>query len=61
LLKLRLEKQFRALEAGRQPSNYVNPLVLTEREREQLRDAFKGVNLLLHILEDTFQLKMIRM
>ncbi len=61
LLKLRLEKQFRALESGRQPGNHVNPLVLTEREREQLRDAFKGVNLLLHILEDTFQLQMIRM
>ena len=61
LLKLRLQKQFRALESGRKPSNNVDPLVLTEREREQLREAFKGVNLLLHILEDTFQLKMIRM
>lgn len=61
LLKLRLQKQFRALEAGKKPSNNVDPLVLTEREREQLREAFKGVNLLLHILEDTFQLKMIRM
>lgn len=60
LLKLRLQKQFRALEAGKQPSNRVDPLVLTEREREQLRDAFKGVNLLLHILKDTFQLDMIR-
>lgn len=59
LLKLRLQKQFRALEAGKQPSNHVDPLVLTEREREQLRAAFNGVNLLLHILEDMFQLKMI--
>jgi len=60
LLKLRLQKQFRALEAGRQPSNQVDPLVLTEREREQLRAAFKGVNLLLHILKDTFQLDLMR-
>jgi CBS domain-containing protein len=60
LLKLRLQKQFRALEAGRQPTNQVDPLVLTEREREQLRAAFKGVNLLLHILKDTFQLDMMR-
>jgi CBS domain-containing protein len=60
LLKLRLEKQFRALEAGRQPGNHVDPLVLTDRERDLLREAFKGVNLLLHILEDTFQLQMIR-
>jgi CBS domain-containing protein len=59
LLKLRLQKQFRALEAGKQPNNRVDPLVLTEREREQLRAAFNGVNLLLHILEDTFQLGMI--
>jgi CBS domain-containing protein len=61
LLKLRLQKQFRAMESGRQPTNYVDPLVLNEREREQLRDAFKGVNLLLHLLKDTFQLDMIRM
>lgn len=60
LLKLRLQKQFRALEAGKQPSNRVDPLVLSEREREQLRAAFKGVNLLLHILKDTFQLDMMR-
>jgi CBS domain-containing protein len=61
LLKLRLQKQFRALESGRQPSNHVDPLVLPDRERDLLREAFKGVNLLLHIMEDTFQLKMIRM
>ena len=59
LLKLRLEKQFRALESGKMPSNYVDPSLLSERQREQLREAFKGVNLLLHILEETFQLKMI--
>lgn len=60
LLKLRLQRQFRALESGRKPTNHIDPLVMTDRERELLRDAFKGVNLLLHILEDTFQLKMIR-
>ena len=60
LLKLRLQRQFRALESGRKPTNYIDPLVMTDRERELLRNAFKGVNLLLHILEETFQLKMIR-
>lgn len=60
LLKLRLQRQFRALESGRKPTNYIDPLVMTDREKEQLRAAFRGVNLMLHILEDTFQLKMIR-
>lgn len=60
LLKLRLQRQFRALEAGKKPTNYIDPMVMTDREKEQFRDSFKGVNLMLRILEDTFQLSMIR-
>lgn len=59
LLYLRLSRQSRALDAGKKPSNHVDPLVMTDREREQLRAAFKGVNVLLHMLQNYFQLDLV--
>ena len=59
LVQLRIEKQLRAIEAGKPPSNYLNPLVLTEKERAQLRAALKGAGTFLRILRDRFQLDLI--
>jgi CBS domain-containing protein len=59
LVKLRLERQLKSLTAGKAPSNHVNPLVMTDLERDQLRHALKGVNTFLRILRDRFKLDFI--
>jgi len=59
LVNMRLEKQLRALAAGIKPSNYVDPLVLHEKDRAGLRAAFRGVNTLLHILQSRYQLNLV--
>lgn len=59
LIKLRLEKQLRSLAAGQQPSNYVDPLVLPEKDRVQLRAAFRGVNTLRQMLQSRYQLDLV--
>lgn len=59
LVQLRLERQLRAIEDGRPPSNYVNPLILTEKERERLRNALKGAGTFLRIINDHFNLNFI--
>ena len=38
--------------------NFVDPMVLMDRERDHLRAAFKGVDTLLHILKSRYQLDM---
>lgn len=55
LIKMRLEKQLIALSSGKEPDNFVDPLVLTEREREQLRTALRGVETLINILNSRYQ------
>ncbi|MDU0460451.1 MAG: putative nucleotidyltransferase substrate binding domain-containing protein [Geobacteraceae bacterium] len=60
LIKIRLEKQLIAVSSGKTPGDHVDPLVLKERERDQLREAFRGVDSLLHILKSRYQLDMIR-
>jgi CBS domain-containing protein len=59
LIKMRLEKQLIALSSGKEPSNCVDPLVLTEREREQLRTALRGVETLINILNSRYQIDLI--
>ncbi len=56
LTRLRLEKQLIALSSGEEPGNSVDPLNLTEREREQLRAALRGVETLLKVLISRYQL-----
>ncbi len=58
LVKMRLNKQLIALSSGRPVDNFVDPMVLMDRERDQLRAAFKGVDTLLHILKSRYQLDM---
>lgn len=56
LLQMRLSKQMAALLSGKTVDNFVDPLELTDRERDQLREAFKGVDTLLNILKSRYQL-----
>lgn len=58
LIKLRLNKQLIALSSGRVVDNFVDPMVLTENERVQLRAALRGVDTLLNILKSRYQLDM---
>ena len=59
LIRMRLEKQLIAIASGSEPSDHVNPLVLKDRERDQLRAAFRGVETLLHILKSRYHLDLI--
>ncbi|MDD2732930.1 MAG: putative nucleotidyltransferase substrate binding domain-containing protein [Desulfuromonadaceae bacterium] len=56
LVKMRLSKQLIAMASGKPVDNYVDPMVLMDRDRDQLRDAFKGVETLLHLLKSRYQL-----
>lgn len=59
LTKMRLNKQLIAISSGRLVNNFIDPMVLTERERDQLREALRGVDVLLNILRSRYQLDMI--
>lgn len=56
LIKMRLDKQLLAISSDKIPGNYIDPLVLNDRDRDQLRSAFRGVNTLLHFLGSHYQL-----
>ena len=58
LIRMRLAKQLIAISSGKKPGDHVDPLVLKEAERDQLRAAFKGVETLLQILRSRYQLDM---
>lgn len=58
LIKMRLNKQLIALSSGKVVDNFVDPLVLLDRERDQLRAALRGVDTLLNILKSRYQLDM---
>jgi CBS domain-containing protein len=56
LIRMRLEKQLIALSSGKEPGNFVDPLVLPDTVRDQLRSAFRGCETLLQILKSRYQL-----
>ncbi len=56
LFKLRLYRQVRSLTAGHEPSNSIDPLVMTDRERDRLRTALKGVGVFLRFIRDRYHL-----
>ena len=58
LIKLRLEKQLIAVTSGKEPGNLIDPLVLPDKVRAQLRSAFRGVNTLISLLRSRYQLDM---
>ena len=59
LVKLRLGRQLSARAANQEADNCVDPLVMTERNRVQLRAALRGVDTLLQIMRSHYQLDMI--
>jgi CBS domain-containing protein len=56
LFKLRLYRQVRSLTSGLEPSNSIDPLVMTDRERGRLRTALKGVGVFLRFIRDRYHL-----
>jgi CBS domain-containing protein len=61
LVQLRLQQQLRDLSSGSEPTNYIEPLCMTDTEYEQFRQALKGVNTFLWIFRDHYQLDYISM
>jgi CBS domain-containing protein len=59
LMKMRLERQLRALSSGKEPSNFVDPHALSEKEQKRLRDALKGAGTMITILRTRYQLDLI--
>jgi signal-transduction protein with cAMP-binding, CBS, and nucleotidyltransferase domain len=58
-MKLRLERQLRAVSYGKEPTNFVDPQVLSEKEQNHLRKAFKGTNTMISLLRTRYQLDLI--
>ncbi|KIH77160.1 hypothetical protein GFER_06620 [Geoalkalibacter ferrihydriticus DSM 17813] len=56
LMRLRLEGQLRALASGSEPDNHVDPELMSPRDRERLRDALRGVNMLMKTLRVRYKL-----
>ena len=59
LVQLRLQRQLKAIAAGASPSNHLNPLAIPDIERDQLRQALKGVSTCLRIISSRFSLNAI--
>lgn len=60
LLHLRLRSQLKAVKEGLVPDNRIYPEQLSERERDLLKQAFKGVNQIIQMLKSQFKLDLIR-
>ncbi|MBI5482853.1 MAG: CBS domain-containing protein [Deltaproteobacteria bacterium] len=56
LMKMRLERQLRSVSYGKEPSNCVDPQVLSEKEQNKLRKALKGANTMISLLRNRYQL-----
>jgi CBS domain-containing protein len=59
LVNFRLQRQLSDLAAGNKPSNAIDPQRLPEKTRNQLREALRGVNLLLRIIREHYRLDFI--
>lgn len=59
LVYLRLQSQLQAIAAGHGLSNHVDPLLLTGKSRDRLREAFRGVAAFQRLIRDHFQLELI--
>jgi len=59
LVNFRLQRQLRDLAAGNKPSNAIDPQRMPEKTRNQLREALRGVNLLLRIIREHYRLDFI--
>jgi CBS domain-containing protein len=59
LVQMRLQRQLNALNAGKPPSNYLNPLAIPDVERDRLRQALRGVATFQRILRDRYKIDFI--
>jgi CBS domain-containing protein len=59
LVRLRIQSQLRELAADNIPTNYVDPQLMTDKERYQFRQALKGVSNFLRIMNNRYQLNYI--
>jgi len=59
LVRVRLQWQLRELAANSKPSNHVDPRAMTDNERHQFRQALKGVNTFLRLMNNRYQLEFI--
>lgn len=59
LVQLRLQWQLRELAANGKLTNHVDPQVMTDDERYRFRQALKGVNSFLRIMNNRYQLNFI--
>ena len=59
LVHFRLQRQLSDLVAGNKPSNAIDPQMLPEKSRRELREALRGVNLLLRIIREHYRLDLI--
>jgi len=59
LVNFRLQRQLSDLAAGKKPSNAIDPQRMPEKTRNQLREALRGVNLLLRIIREHYRLDFI--
>ena len=59
LVRLRLQRQLISIAAGEKPLNGVDPLILTDKGRSQLREALRGVGTFLDIIRNHFRLDLI--
>ena len=59
LIRMRLGRQLAAISNGQEPDNCINPDILSDRVRSDLRTAFKGVDTLLQLLRNHYKLDMI--
>ncbi len=59
LVRMRLEKQLSALARGLEPGNFVDPKALPDKDKDQLRAAFRGASAMLDILKSHYQLDLV--
>jgi CBS domain-containing protein len=59
LVNFRLQHQLNDLADGKKPGKAIDPQRLPEKSRKELREALRGVNLLLRIIREHYRLDMI--
>ena len=59
LFQLRLQRQIRSLTAGHEPTNSIDPLVMSDRERGRLRTAMRETGAFFRYIRDRYQLDLI--
>jgi CBS domain-containing protein len=59
LMRMRLERQLRSVSYGKEPTNLIDPQVLSEKELTRLRRAFKGANTMINLLRNRYQLDLV--